>query len=86
MKIIICSIYDIKVAAYQRPIFVPATGAATRMFTDEVNRADSEMNKHPEDYALYLLGHFEDETGKVTPVHGNPELLVQAATVIKLPQ
>lgn len=64
MKYEIVAVHDRALDAYNRPIFVPTLGAASRMFLDEVNRKDSESNKHPEDYDLYHLGTWDDATGK----------------------
>lgn len=64
MILIACSIRDSAVNSFMRPFFVPAVGSAVRSFQDEVNRKDSEMRKHPDDYELFELGAFEEETGK----------------------
>lgn len=61
----IFAIYDKALAAYGQLMTYTAKGQATRQFTDEVNRKDSELNKHPEDYALYFLGDYNNETGEV---------------------
>lgn len=58
----VCAVRDSAVNAFLRPFYVPALGAAVRGFTDEVNRSDSEMGKHPEDYELFELGEFNEET------------------------
>lgn len=61
----ICAVFDTAVQAFGRPIFVPAIGAATRSFTDEVNRKDqdNQLNQHPEDFELYYLADFDEATG-----------------------
>ena len=64
MRLIICAVRDSAVNAYMRPFYVPAVGAAIRGFTDEVNSKESPMHKHPEDYELFELGEFEEETAK----------------------
>ena len=64
MKLVMCAVRDSAVDAFMRPFFVPSTGMAVRSFTDEVNRQDGEMNKHREDYALFELGSFDEESGK----------------------
>lgn len=61
----ICSVRDRAVDTFQRPFFAPAIGGAIRAFGDEVNRQGSEINAHPEDYDLYHLGNFDDQTGKL---------------------
>lgn len=63
MKLIIFSVRDSALNAFLRPFYVPAVGAAVRGFSDEVNRKDSEMFKHPEDYELFEMGTFDEESG-----------------------
>lgn len=65
MRWIVVSVRDSAVDAFNRPAFVPALGAATRSFQDEVNRehADNVMYHHPEDYELFELGVFDDSIG-----------------------
>lgn len=61
--LIVCAVRDSAVNAFSRPFFVPAVGAAVRAFGDEVSRVDSDMHKHPEDFELYELGTFDEESG-----------------------
>lgn len=63
----VCSIFDRKVASYGRPMFARAVGEAMRIFRDEVNRPaeDNILYKHPEDFDLFLVGKFDDETGRL---------------------
>lgn len=70
---IIAAVRDRAVDAFGQPIFAPHIGQIVRSFTDEVNRADSEFNKHPEDYDLYEIGTFEPSTGIVTG--GTPRMV-----------
>lgn len=82
MRMVICSVRDAKMESYARPWFVQTTGVAIRSFTDEVNREEKEnpLNTHPEDYALYEIGLFDDADGKIYP-YDVPKLLVQADQV-----
>lgn len=77
----ICSVFDKAAQAYGRPIFVPAVGSASRSFSDEVNRVDpsNEMNRHPQDFSLFILGQFDDSTGVITPQV--PSLVVDGLSV-----
>lgn len=63
----IVTVLDKALGAYSRPMCVPSVGIAVRSFTDEVNRQDSnnEMYKHPEDFVLYGIGEFDEETGVI---------------------
>lgn len=65
MRLFICSIRDRAVDSFGTPFFVQAVGQAIRSFSDEVNRvaSDNQFNKHPEDFDLYELGHFDTDTG-----------------------
>ena len=47
--------------------FVPSVGAAVRSFIDEVNNRESAMCAHPEDYVLFHLADYDDETGEFSP-------------------
>lgn len=66
MITILCSVRDSAVNAFMQPIFVRAVGEAVRSFADEVNRPESPMFKHPDDYELYEIGVFDDSNGSVT--------------------
>jgi len=78
----LCAVKDRAIDAYNRPFTVPTIGAAIRSFTDEVNRKDSEMYAHPEDYDLYELGTFCDNTGTFLPADGGvPRVISRAQDV-----
>jgi len=76
MKQIICTVKDRAADAYGRPMFVPSAGVAIRSFSDEINRnnADNQLYNHPDDFDLYELGEFDDNTGLFT-LHEQPKLL-----------
>lgn len=82
MKLNIYSVFDKAVGAYMRPFFMQSDGQATRGFTDECVRADSEMSKHPEDYALFRVGIFDDNKGMLTVEE--PQCLARAHECIAL--
>lgn len=67
-KLYVVSVRDSAMQAFGRPIFVPSLGVASRSFADEVNRAapDNQMNQHPEDFELWYIADFEEETGLFT--------------------
>jgi hypothetical protein len=66
VKRILVAVRDSAMAAFMNPFVVQATGQAVRSFTDEVNRAaqDNALNQHPEDFELYQVGFFDDDTGE----------------------
>jgi hypothetical protein len=76
MKQIICTVKDRAADAYGRPMFVPSAGVAIRSFSDEINRnnADNQLFNHPDDFDLYELGEFDDNSG-LFALHEQPKLL-----------
>lgn len=74
----IVSILDRAADAYGRPIFVLAIGQAIRSFQDELNRVaeDNTMNKHPDDYDMYELGIFDDNTGAFTSLEEPKQIAI----------
>lgn len=84
MKHVMVAVKDRAVDAYMKPMFVPHRNAAIRAFTDEVNRKESEMNKHPEDYDMYFLGEWNENTGIMENEPVQPELIARAQDLITL--
>lgn len=81
MKLLLISVYDSAIEAYTRPFPVQTLGQATRSFTDECTRQDSEIGQHPQDYALFQVGEFNDHDGLVTPTTP-PKCIAKAHEVI----
>lgn len=65
MKRAVCAVFDSATRLYGQPFFVAHVGAALRSFVDEVNRkaSDNQLSLHPEDFTLFHLADFDDETG-----------------------
>lgn len=82
MQYVVCSVFDYAMGTYGRPLFVVAKGQAVRSFTDEVNREHeaNEMYRHPDDFWLFHVGSFDDQTGRLLPL-SEPELLVKGSDV-----
>lgn len=58
----VIAIFDIKVGAFAKPVAVPADGAGVRAFQDAVNDPNTEYHKHPEDYSVWNIGTYDDNT------------------------
>lgn len=71
------SVYDSKVGAYLAPFFCRASGEAVRAFISAVNAADHDFRRFPEDYSLFELGEFHDETGALVALNA-PVLVITA--------
>lgn len=86
MKLTLCTVKDRAADAYGRPMFVPSTGVALRSFSDEINRQDPEnqMYNHSDDFDLYELGTFDDDTAQFS-LHDQPKLLTLGKQV-KIPK
>lgn len=85
MKLVMVSVKDRAAEAFMRPWVVQQPAQAIRSFTDEVNRAahDNPIYQHPEDYDLYTLGTFDEETGQIEPEY--PTVLIRAKDVVLNP-
>lgn len=59
------SVYDNKAAAYLSPFFAPTTGLATRMFEKAASDEAHDFHQYANDYVLYELGTFDQETGEL---------------------
>lgn len=64
MVLVMCAVKDRAADAFGRPFFVASEGLGIRGFLDEVNRAaeDNPLNKHPDDFDLYRLGTWDDNS------------------------
>ena len=83
MHLFVVCVKDRAAEVFNRPFFVPHRNVAIRDFTDEVNRAaaDNQLNKHPDDFDLYLLGEFNDNSGEFSI--SSPQVLVRAKDVLQ---
>lgn len=63
MKLKVFSVYDAKAFAYLPPFFIAEKGMAARAFSEAVENPQHQFGKHPEDFTLFYLGEFDDQTG-----------------------
>lgn len=67
------SIRDAKGEVFHQPFFKLTHGEAERDFKTLVNDDKSTLSQYPEDFDLYYLGEYDDQTGLVksldTPTH-----------------
>lgn len=73
-KLLVFSVFDSKAEVYGTPMFFPTRGIALRQFTDEANRAESAIKKHPEDYTLFYIGEYDPDKGLLTPANTNSSM------------
>lgn len=67
MRVRMFAIRDLKVEAFMTPYFAMTDAQAVRMFGDSVNEAGSALNRHTDDYSLFRIGEWDDQSGQVLP-------------------
>lgn len=85
MKLQIFSAYDAKACTFGNPWYDQTDGAAIRNFADAVNDNSNPNNlwaKHPEDFSLFHLGEFDNNTCTFTLI--TPVSLVTGSALRKL--
>lgn len=71
------AIFDQKANNFMSPTYFNYKGQASRWFEDILKERDLPFSKHPEDYALYHLGTFDQYTGKFESLTA-PDLVIRA--------
>lgn len=74
------SIRDSKAAIFNTPFYSRTHGEAERNFTQLVTDPQTMPGKYPDDYDLYYLGEFDDNTGK-GELLDTPQHLMKAVQV-----
>ncbi len=79
------AVFDEKAGSYDKPFFVQTDGIARRLFGDGINQADTQIAKHPGDYKLYQIGHFELESGLLIGMEAGaaPKFLAHGSDFVK---
>ena len=62
----IFSVFDTAVGAYASPMFLHSRAQAVRAFTDAIADPSTNICKHPQDFTLFYLGEYDDQTGYFT--------------------
>jgi len=62
-KISIFAVYDIKSKFFRFKFEKRTTGEAIRVFTEGANEKESEIGKYPQDFALYRIAEYDDQSG-----------------------
>ena len=60
------SLFDKKALAYANPFYFHHKGEAIRAVEDLIRAGNSAPAHHPNDFALYLIGYWDEHTGVVT--------------------
>jgi len=62
------SIRDSKAEVFNTPFYQKTHGEAERTFQTLVKDEKSTLSKYPDDYDLYYLGEYDQDTGKSHPI------------------
>jgi len=63
------TVYDSKAELYMPPFYNQSTGQAVRAFDDTCNQKDHPFWKHPEDYTLFEIGSYDDNTCTIKTIN-----------------
>lgn len=77
------SVFDSKLATFDRPFYMLSDASAIRSFSDAVNEPNEltrHWHRHPEDYSLFHLGKFNDLVGEFEGI--KPISLVTASSLV----
>lgn len=80
MKLQIYSIYDKKGEVYHPPFYQHNDATAKRQFNEMCKDKNQPMAHYPEDYQLFRLGVFNDDSGKIEGVN-NPTFVCNATSI-----
>ena len=66
MKYNLYAIKDAKAEVFADIFQLPNNAIALRKFSEACTDEKSELHKYPEDFALYLIGSYDNETGHLS--------------------
>jgi len=78
------TVYDSAAKAYLTPFTAPTIESALRSFREVVNKDGHQFNRFPEDYALFHVGEFDQQTGMFSSM--SPHSLGVAITFVNRPR
>lgn len=65
MTLKVYAVYDTVSKSWNAPFVAPNAAAALRGFADAANDTNTYVGKHPQDYILFEVGTWEDQTGLI---------------------
>lgn len=80
MQKLMFAVYDQKTKLFGNPFFSIRKEAAIRDFTYAANDPQTDICRYSNDYSLFFLGSFNDETGELLNMT-SPEHVVAAFTL-----
>lgn len=80
MELKMYSIRDSKGEIYMQPFFQKTHGEAERSFQQLANDEKTTVCKFPEDFDLYYLGTYDDQTGRMSSLD-TPQHIIKAVNL-----
>lgn len=71
------SIHDTKSGIYNSPFYAHTIGEAERMFKELTLDEKTQVSKHPEDFDLFHVGEYDDNSGTFTSLK-SPQHIIKA--------
>lgn len=81
MQIEIFTVYDTQAKAYLQPFFSANADTAKRAFTACIKDKEHLFGQNPDDYKLYFIGSFFDDSGNIESCE-SPVLVATGTHVI----
>lgn len=78
------SVFDSKLQVFNTPFFSRSVADATRSFSDLVRDSRTTVGQHPEDFFLYDIGLYSDETGEING--STPTQVAAAVAFVAAPE
>lgn len=66
MKLQAYVVYDRAASVYSQPMFVLNEAVMLRIIKNCLNNPEHNYSLNPDDYTLYSIGEFDDNTGEIT--------------------
>lgn len=63
MRMMVFAVRDAQLGAFLEPIFALSEGVAMRSFSDAVLTPDHQFGRHAQDYGLFYVGMFDQDSG-----------------------
>lgn len=82
MKMLLFTVFDSAAKLFLPPFEARTAEEAIRRFRTTVNSPESQINKYPEDYTLFEVGEFDQESGLLIPL-ATPHSLGVAITFLE---
>lgn len=80
MEMKIYVVRDSQAECSMRPVFYERDAVAIRAFKMSVTNADDQMSSNPDDYTLYCIGEYNDETMIIMPL--DPKRLINGLEAV----